>query len=102
MPPYNSYYILLEAKPKCIWTKYTNNKATNILLIFRFFIYIWFIGRENLCFILIFKEKNDKVLTFNIADFPKFEISASLSLAPPSNNRLTSQFQNLISAGGAY
>ena len=59
-------------------------------------------GRENLCFILIFKEKNDKVLTFNIADFPKFEIRASLSLAPPSNNRLTSQFQNLISAGGAY
>ena len=53
----NSYYILLEAKPKCIWTSYANNKAIKILLIFRFFLYIWFIDSENLSFILILKEK---------------------------------------------
>ena len=48
-----------------------------------------------------FERKNDKILTFNIVHFPNFEINASLSLAPPSNERLTSQFQNLISTGGA-
>ena len=41
-----------------------------ILLIFRFFYYIWFIGSENLCFILILKEKKKKklqvVLKFDI------------------------------------
>ena len=49
-----------------------------ILLIFRFFDYILFIDSENLCFILILKEENDKVLTFNIVHFPNFELSASL------------------------
>ena len=43
-----------------------------------------------------FERKNDKVLTFNIVHFPNFEISGALSLAPPSNKRRTSQFQNLI------
>ena len=37
-----------------------------------------------------FERKNDKVLTFNIFNFPNFEIS------------VTSQFQDLISDGGAY
>ena len=32
-------------------------KTLKILLIFRFFHYIWFIDSENLCFILILKEK---------------------------------------------
>ena len=45
---------------------------------------------------------NDKVLTFNIVDFTKYEISASLYLALPSNKRRTSQFQNLISPGDPY
>ena len=40
-----------------------------ILLIFRFFRYIWFI--ENI-------KKNDKVLTLNIVHFPNFEKSAAL------------------------
>ena len=44
-----------------------------------------------------FEKKNDKVLRFNIANFPNFEIST-----PSPDKRLTSQFQNLISAGGAY
>ena len=48
-----------------------------------------------------FERKNDEVLTFNIVHFPNFEISASLYLVPPSNKHRTSQFQNLISAGGA-
>ena len=38
-----------------------------------------------------FERKYDKVLTFNIVHFPNFEISASLLLAPPSNNRCTNQ-----------
>ena len=42
------------------------------------FYYIWFFESENLFFILILKEKNDKILIFNIAHFPNFEISASL------------------------
>ena len=42
-----------------------------ILLIFRFFNYIWFVDSENLCFILT--RKNDKVL--NIVHFPNFEIN---------------------------
>ena len=49
--------ILLEVKPKCIWTYYANHKTTKILLIFRFYHYILFIDSENLCFILILKEK---------------------------------------------
>ena len=49
-----------------------------------------------------FERKNDKVLSFNIVYFPNFETSASFQLAPPSNKRRTSQFQSLISAGGAY
>ena len=48
-----------------------------IMLIFRFFKYIWFIDSENLCFILMLKEKNGKVLTCNIVHFPNFEISAA-------------------------
>ena len=54
-----------------------NNKTMKIFLIFRFFHYIWFIDSENLCFILILKEKNDKVLTLNVVHFPNFGISAS-------------------------
>ena len=49
-----------------------------------------------------FERKNDKVLSFNIVYFPNFETSASFQLAPPSNKHRTSQFQSLISAGGAY
>ena len=72
-----------------------------ILLIFKFFHYIWFIDNENLCFNFILK-KNDTVLTFNIVHFLNFEISVSLQLAPPSNKHRTLEFQNLISAGGVY
>ena len=43
-----------------------------------FFKYIWFFDSENLCFIFIFKRKNDKVLISNIVHFPNFEINASL------------------------
>ena len=32
----------------------------------------------NICFILIFKSKNEMVLVFDIVHFPNFEISASL------------------------
>ena len=49
-----------------------------------------------------FERKDDNVLTLNIVHFPNFEISACFYLASPSNKRRTSQFQNLISAGGAY
>ena len=49
-----------------------------------------------------FERKNNKVLTFNIVNFPSFEISAFLSLTSPSHKRRTSQFQNLINEGGAY
>ena len=50
-----------------------------ILLMRRFFHYIWFIGGKNL---FLFERKNDKVLTFNIVHSPNFEISASLLLVP--------------------
>ena len=56
----NSYYILLVAKPKCIQNQYASNKTMKILLIFKFFHYIWFIS-ENLPFTYTLKEKNDKV-----------------------------------------
>ena len=46
-----------------------------ILFIFRFFHFIWFADSENLCFILILKEK--MFLIFNIVHFPNFETSAS-------------------------
>ena len=37
---------------------YANNEAMKILLVFIFLHYIWFINSdENLCFILILKEK---------------------------------------------
>ena len=52
--------------------------CVKILLTFRLFHYIWFIDSENLCFLLILKEKNDKVLTFNIVHVTNFEISDSL------------------------
>ena len=46
-----------------------------ILLIFRFFYYIWFIDSENLYFIFILKEKNDKVLIFHIGkSLRKFDL----------------------------
>ena len=63
-----------------------------------FFIMFGLFDSENLCFILIFERKYDKVLTFDIVHFPYFEISASLLLAPPSNQRRTLLFQSLISA----
>ena len=50
----------------------------------------------------LFQKKNGKVLIFNIVHFPNFEISAQVQLAPSSNKQCTQQFQNLISAGGAY
>ena len=71
-----------------------------ILLIFRSFHYIGFIDSEHLFH--YFERKSDKVLTFNIAHFPNFEISAPLYLAPPYNKRRTSQFQNLTSTAGTY
>ena len=43
-----------------------------------------------------------RFLTLNIVHFPNFEISASLSLALPSNKRRTSQSEHLKSAGGGY
>ena len=51
-----------------------------ILLIFRFFHYIWFADSEKLCFILFLKEKITfkKKMAFKIAHFPNFEISVSL------------------------
>ena len=52
-----------------------------ILLIFRFFHYTWFIDRENL-FHSYFKRKNGEVLTFDIVHFPNLEIIASFLLAP--------------------
>ena len=52
-----------------------------ILLIFRFFHYTWFIDRENL-FHSYFKRKNGEVLTFHIVHFPNLEIIASFLLAP--------------------
>ena len=42
-----------------------------------------------------FERKNDKVLTFNIAHFPIFEISASLSLAPMSKNKNSRNLHNV-------
>ena len=48
-----------------------------ILLIFRFFDYILFIDSENLCFILILKEENDKDIKY-IVHFLNFEMSVSL------------------------
>ena len=59
--------------------------SMKILLIFRFFYYVWFIDSENLRFVPTLKEKTtitilkeEKVLTFNIANFPNLEISAPL------------------------
>ena len=45
-----------------------------ILLIFRFFHYIWFIDKLH----SYFERKTDKVLTFNIVHFPNLEISVFL------------------------
>ena len=53
---YNSHYILLAAKQRCIWNWYAKNKTMKILLIFRFFHYIWYIDSENLCFIIVHRE----------------------------------------------
>ena len=52
------------------------NNENNVVFIF--FHYIWFINSKKLCFILILKEKNDKVLNFDIIAIPNFEISVSL------------------------
>ena len=60
---------------------------------------MWFIDMENL-FHSYFEIKNDKVLTFDFLYFPNFEISTSLLLAAPSKISAT-QFQNLVSIGGA-
>ena len=38
---------LLQAKAKCIWTSYANNKTMKILLIFRFFHCIWFVDSDS-------------------------------------------------------
>ena len=54
-----------------------NNNTMGILLIFRFFHYIWFIDSEDLIR-SYFERKNDKFLTFNIIHFPNFEINVSL------------------------
>ena len=72
-----------------------------ILMISRFFNHIWFTDKEHL-FHSYFEKKYDKVLTFNIVHFLNFEISASLLLLPPCNERRIEQFQNLTSAGGVY
>ena len=47
-------------------------------------------------FYFYFERKNDNVLTFNIVNFPDFDIST------PTNKYHTWQFQNLISARDAY
>ena len=49
-----------------------------ILLIFRFFDYIWFIDSENFMFHSYFERENDKALACNIVHFRNFEISAYL------------------------
>ena len=49
-----------------------------ILLIFSFVNTFRFIDSESLVENSYFERKNDKVLTFNIAQFPNFEISAPL------------------------
>ena len=72
--------------------QYENNKTMKILLIFRFFYYIWFIDSEYL-FHSYVEKKCDKVLTFNIAHFPIFEISTSLLLAPPLINAAHKNFK---------
>ena len=77
---------------------YSNNKTMKLLLILRFFHYIWLIDSEY----SHFERKYYKVLTFNIVHFPNFEMSTSLLLSLPSNKHHTEQFKNLISAGGAY
>ena len=51
------YYTLLVAKLNAYEISMQTSKATKILLLFRFFHYIWFNDGENLCFILILKEK---------------------------------------------
>ena len=52
-----------------------------ILLIFRFFVYIRFVDFENLCVILILKEKMTNVMTFNIVHFPNFKCLPQISTA---------------------
>ena len=49
-----------------------------ILLIFSFVNTFRFTDSESLVENSYFERKNDKVLAFNIAQFPNFEISASL------------------------
>ena len=45
-----------------------NKKPMKILLIFRFFHYIWYIDKENL-FHSYFERKNDKSVLFNTVHF---------------------------------
>ena len=52
-------------------------QTMKILLIFRFFHYVWFSDSEKL-FHSYFERKNDKILIFNIVHFPNVETSASL------------------------
>ena len=51
-------------------------QTMKIMLIFRFFYYVWFIDSKNLFHSYL--KKNDKDLTFNIVHFPNFETNASL------------------------
>ena len=57
-------YILLVAKPKCIWNWYANNKTIQILFMLNSHYYS--------------ERQNDKVLAFYIIHFSNPEISASL------------------------
>ena len=75
---YNSYHISLVAKPRCIGSWYANNKMMTILLIFRFFHYIWFIDSKDFRFILILKEKMRRLWHFMLFISLNFEISAYL------------------------
>ena len=53
-------------------------KTMKILLIFRFFHYIWFIDQENLYFILILKDKMARFLHLILLISLNLETSASL------------------------
>ena len=54
-------------------------KQWNYCWYFSFFIIFGLLIVKN-CFIVILKEKNDKVFTYNYVNFPNFKISASLLL----------------------
>ena len=56
---------------KCIWTKYANNKTMRIVLKFKVFHCIWFIGNEQIMFHFYFERKNGKDLTLRVSIFNK-------------------------------